>query len=132
MPYLKKAIARLHAAGKLVSTHVDGDNRKLLDLILESGFDVGEAFTSPPMTYLTVRDAQAVWRDQMTVWGGIASTLFRRESSLEALQDQVLDIIDCGRTNGHVILGTGDNVPTDGDLDHLRWVTWAIEEYGAM
>jgi uroporphyrinogen-III decarboxylase len=130
LPYFKKAVTRLHAAGKIVSTHVDGDNRQLLELILESGFDIGEAFTSPPMTHLTVRDAQKVWGQQMTIWGGIASTYFRPQSSREEFEEQVLDILDSGRTKGHLVLGTGDNVPTDGDLDRVRWVTRAVAEYG--
>ena len=132
LPYFQKAVPRLHAAGKIVATHVDGDNRKLLELILESGFDIGEAFTSPPMTHLTVRDAQQVWGREMTIWGGIASTLFCADAPRQEFEAQVLDIIDSARSNGHLILGTGDNVPTDGDLERVRWVTRAVEEYGRM
>jgi hypothetical protein len=132
LPYFEKAVSQLHAADKLVSTHVDGDNRQLLELILESGFDIGEAFTSPPMTHLTVRDAQKVWGQQMAIWGGIASTYFRPNSSREEFEAQILDILDCGRTNGYLILGTGDNVPTDGDLERVRWVTQAVAQHGQL
>jgi hypothetical protein len=131
-PYLERAVSRLHGAGKLVSTHVDGDNRQLLGLILATGFDIGEAFTSPPMTQLTVRDAQQVWGKQMAIWGGIASTYFRREAPRDAFEAQVLDLIDCAKHNGHLVLGTGDNVPTDGDLDRVRWVTRTVEECGYL
>ncbi len=130
LPYFEKAVSRLHAEGKIVSTHVDGDNRQLLELILESGFDVGEAFTSPPMTHLTVREAQEIWGQKMAIWGGIASTYFRSESSREEYETQVLDILDCAQINGHLVLGTGDNVPTDGNLDRVRWVTAVVEKYG--
>jgi len=132
MPYFKKVIPKLHAAGKFVSTHADGDNRGLLELILESGFDIAEAFTSPPMTEITVRDARQVWGERITIWGGIASTLFRLDTSREQFEAQVLDILDSAKSSGHLILGTGDNVPTDGDLDRVRWVAWAVEEYGRI
>ena len=131
-PYLKKAVSRLHNAGKIVSTHVDGDNRKLLEPILDVGFDIGEAFTSPPMTHLTVRDAKRVWGDKMTIWGGITANLFTPEASREEFEAQVLDILDCARQQGQVILGTGDNVPTDGELERINWVTRAVEIHGGF
>ena len=96
----------------------------------EPVFGVGATFTSPPMTYLTVRDAQKVWGQQMAIWGGIASTYFRPQSSREEFENQVLDILPSGRANRYLVLGTGDNVPTDGDLDRVRRVTQAVAVVG--
>ena len=84
------------------------------------------------MTHLTVRDAQKVWGQQMAIWGGIASTYFRPEASREEFEAQILDILDSAKTNGCLVLGTGDNVPTDGDLERVRWVAEAVDKYGQL
>ncbi len=55
----RRFVRRCHAAGKIVASHCDGRNDGLLGLLLESGFDVAEAFTPPPMTNIGVGEARA-------------------------------------------------------------------------
>lgn len=117
LPAHQRLTAAAHEAGKLVATHVDGRNDGLLELIRRSGFDVGEAFTPPPMTYLGIADSRKVWGKQMAVWGGLAATAFTPLFTEEEFESHVIQALDEGQ--GGLVLGTGDNVPTDGLLERV-------------
>ena len=60
VPFFQRYKARLKSAGKYMLAHTDADPRGLLDLIADSGFDVAEAFTPPPMTGVSVAEARAI------------------------------------------------------------------------
>lgn len=120
LPAHRRLTEAAHRAGKLVATHVDGRNDGLLELIRQSGFDVGEAFTPPPMTNLGIADSRRVWGGQMSIWGGLAATAFTPLFTDEEFEAHVYQTLDEGR--GGLVLGTGDNVPTDGLLERVRLV----------
>ena len=50
LPWINKAADRFHGAGKIMFTHTDGENAKLMDLIKFSGIDVAESVCPFPMT----------------------------------------------------------------------------------
>ena len=58
-PWLKKVSDRLHAAGKLVLTHTDGENKRLLPLYPACDFDIAESFCPAPMTKTTLAEMLA-------------------------------------------------------------------------
>jgi len=55
----------LKASGKLSFAHYDGDNLPLKELIGGTGIDIIEAFTPPPMSRMSVRDARLAWPDKV-------------------------------------------------------------------
>ncbi len=120
LPAHQRLTEAAHKAGKLVATHVDGRNDGLLGLIRQSGFDIGEAFTPPPMTNLGIAESRKVWGRQMSVWGGLAATAFTPLFTEEEFEAHVYWTLDEGQ--GGLVLGTGDNVPTDGLLERMRRV----------
>ena len=54
LPWLQRCADRLHARGKLLLCHCDGENQGLLDLIAESGMDIAEAICPQPMTKVSI------------------------------------------------------------------------------
>jgi hypothetical protein len=131
LPWFQRFTGALHAAGKVVCTHTDGHNDDLMELILESGFDIAEAFTSPPMTNIGVAQARAVWGDRITIWGGIASTMMSVSVPEEEFEAHVRQVLSEAVPGDHFILGTGDNVPTDSSLERIQRVTELVEELGS-
>jgi hypothetical protein len=132
LPFHQRATQALHAGGKIVSTHVDGDNSGLLELIKQSGFDVGEAWTPAPMTPLTTADARRVWGSQISFWGGLATTILSEscpEREFERWFARLL--LDVAPGNG-LALGTGDNIPTDSSGERIARVTQHAEQDGAL
>lgn len=131
LPWFQHFTGALHAAGKVVSTHTDGHNDGLMELILQSGFDIAEAFTPPPMTNIGVADARAAWGDKITIWGGIASTMMSLSVPEEEFEAHVRQVLREASPGDHLILGTGDNVPTDSSLERIQRVTELVGELGA-
>ncbi|MBM4027916.1 MAG: hypothetical protein FJ280_21335 [Planctomycetes bacterium] len=130
LPDFQSFSARLHAAGKYFATHADGHHGQLLDLMGASGFDIAEAFTTPPMTRVGVAQARAVWGKRITIWGGLASSMFSAFTSDEEFEAHVRQVLREAAPGDHFILGTGDNVPTDAELPRLVRLTELVEELG--
>lgn len=60
-PVYDYACSTLGQAGKLTFAHYDGMNRALSACIADTGIDIIEAFTPPPMGDMTVAEARAAW-----------------------------------------------------------------------
>ncbi len=55
LPWIRRFADMVHAAGKYVLIHADGENRGLFRLYRESGIDVLEAVATSPMTKSDIR-----------------------------------------------------------------------------
>lgn len=53
IPYYRKITELLHAGGKLVSTHLDGNFKGYMPYLHETGFDILDGCTPAPMTNWT-------------------------------------------------------------------------------
>jgi len=127
LPAHEKLVRACHRAGKLVATHTDGHNDGLMGLIMASGFDVAEAFTSPPMTNIGVAEARQTWGNRVAIWGGLASIVFTPRYSDAEFDAHVWQVLEEAESGCGFVLGTGDNVPTDGSLDRIRRVGALLE-----
>jgi hypothetical protein len=132
-PWLKKVSDRLHAAGKFVLTHTDGENSRLLPLYPACGFDVAESFCPAPMTKVTLAEMLQGMRPNTTVFGGIPSVALLESNMagpvFESYMDELFASIGAG---DHLILGVADNVPPDGDLQRLEEIKQRIEAFGPV
>jgi hypothetical protein len=132
-PWLRRVGERMHAAGKIVVSHTDGENHMLLPLYPKAGFDVAESVCPRPMTRCTLREIREGMGSGITVWGGLCSIAFLRSSmddaAFEAYLDQTFGELGSG---GRLILGVSDNVPPDADLDRLERVKQRIREFGSV
>lgn len=117
LPYYREATRRLHDAGKLLSTHLDGNIRGLLKLLPESGFDLLDGCTPAPMGNYEVDDLARVTGPNLKTYCGVPSTLF-------CTREPTQDILGYGRRiiealSPHVILNVGDVLPPDGDVEQV-------------
>ena len=132
-PWLKKASDRLHAAGKLVLTHTDGENKKLLPLFPACSFDVAESFCPAPMTKTTLAEMLAGLRPHVTVFGGIPSVALLDSAMSDQVFEQYLDDLFASIGAGdHLILGVADNVPPDANLARLEIIKQRIRAFGPI
>jgi hypothetical protein len=132
-PWLQKASERLHAAGKFVLTHTDGENKKLLPLYPACGFDVAESFCPAPMTKTTLAEMLQALRPQTTVWGGIPSVALLDNAMADSVFARYLDELFTSIGAGdHLILGVADNVPPDANLERLAAIKQRVEAFGPI
>jgi hypothetical protein len=60
----------LHRKGKYMMTHTDGENRLLLPLYREAGFDIADSLCPYPMTRCKLEEIREAFADRVTIWGG--------------------------------------------------------------
>ena len=133
LPFYERAVPVLHAAGKLVALHGDGDmDGGLLALMRDTGVDTVEALTPQPMTSIDIREARRIWSDEVTLWGGIPAVLMTDTCTDEDLGTFLEHLLEAVAPADRFILGFGDNVPTDGLFSRIRQVVDFYHEHKSM
>ena len=115
--------------GKLLLTHTDGENEKLLDLYLQAGVDVADSVCPRPMTRLSLREYREAWGNRIAVWGGLCSTCVLpnvfTEEQFEAHLDEALEAAGDGRG---LIFSLADTTPPEASLERIRRIGERIAE----
>ena len=70
--------------------------------------------------------------DNMTIWGGIPSVLFEPMYSDEDFDNYVKNIFKEMAPGYRFIVGMGDNLPFDGDINRVGRVAELIDKYGNL
>jgi hypothetical protein len=123
LPDLKRYGERLHQRGKYLLTHTDGENRRLIPLYLEAGFDIADSVCPYPMTRLTLEETLAAFAGRITIWGGIPSTQLCMSSTDEPEFRRYADALI--ERYGHakrLVLGVSDMVTADAELDRIKYL----------
>ena len=114
IPYYQKVCEILHRAGKLVSTHLDGNFKGYFPYLKDTGFDLLDGCTPYPMLNYHPEELAAVLPEGMYAYCGVPSGFFADGSSTEKIIDFGEKIVKAG--NGRFILNVGDILPTNGDI----------------
>ena len=121
-PFYLEAARTLGSVDKRLVVHGDGDMKRLLELIPDAGIQVVEALTPQPMTSIDLRHVRELWRDRVTVWGGVSAVVLTPTYSDRQFQRFVEDLWAAIVPGDRFILGFGDNVPTDALWPRVEWL----------
>ncbi len=97
LPAYQKYCEALHAQGKKVGSHTDGNMRPLLNLLPQTGLDVCESFSPYPLTPCDFEEAWRAWERGPRIWGGIPSPILEDRFSaadFRSYMAQLLKTID--------------------------------------
>lgn len=137
LPYFHEHLPRLHASGKICSLHADAINlAAFAELLGETGVDVIEAFTPPPVGNLSLADARAAWGPDTVIWVNFPETVFWL--GRQATYDYTVDLLKQDAGSRRLVLGLtemGVWGATTSEMEHLfkegmRAVMDAIDDYG--
>jgi hypothetical protein len=131
-PFYREAREVLAAGDKLLVVHGDGDMRGLLEKLMACGVQAVEAVTPKPMTSIDIADTRRLWRDRVTMWGGIPTVVLTDTFSENAFEGFLEDLFRDVAPGDRFILGFGDNVPTDASFDRVKWIAEFWAERGAF
>jgi corrinoid protein of di/trimethylamine methyltransferase len=133
LPWLQEAADLLHREGKLLLCHCDGENRGLLDLLLQSGMDIAEAVCPHPMTKVTLAEYYRRWSHRVTIYGGIPSNLLLSETATdEDFRDYIEEMLRVIVPGRRFIVGVADTTPPDARFERLRLAHELIRERGEL
>lgn len=131
-PWIRKAAQALGAAGKLVLCHTDGENRGLMDLVRDSGMHIAESFCPAPMTKVSLAEYYRHWSGQLTLFGGIPSTVVMpgtSEAAFDAYMDELFRAVAPGQ---RIVIGVADEVPPSAVFSRLQRIGERIEREGRL
>jgi uroporphyrinogen-III decarboxylase len=131
-PWFEEVTDFLHAHDRLAMVHVDGEMRRLNPLLRETDIDVAEAVTPAPQSLVPMAEFRRELGNNMTIWGGIPSILFEPMYSDEDFDNYVKNLFKEMSPGYRFILGMGDNVPFDGDIDRVHRAVELIDKYGSL
>ncbi|UCD73850.1 MAG: hypothetical protein JSV91_08620 [Phycisphaerales bacterium] len=126
LPVYQRRCDLLHAAGKFVAAHWDGDCKPLLPYLKETGLDGIEAITPKPQGDVTLREVKDALGD-MVLLDGIPAVYFDHTFSEQNLIDSALECIDLFAPN--LLLGISDEISSHGDIERIRIVGEIVDQY---
>lgn len=127
LPAYQKYLAILHAQGKKIGSHTDGNIQALLRLLAEAGLDVCESFSPYPLTPCKFQEAQAAWGAHPLIWGGIPSPILE-EITDETIFSTYIDEL-FGSIRAPVILGVVDLFMRHNSIDRLETIARKVEAF---
>ncbi len=117
IPFYQKAAGVLRNAGKIVSTHLDGNFKGFFPLLGRTGFDYLDGCTPAPMFNFEIEELAEALPDGMSAFCGVPSTLFCRNMENEEIFSYAERIITSFKGRG--IINVGDILPPDGDIEQV-------------
>jgi hypothetical protein len=129
LPACQRRCELLHAAGKFVSSHWDGDCRPLLPFARETGLDGIEAITPAPQGDVTIEETRAALGDEMFLLDGIPAIYFDDTFEVDVLIECTQRLIELFAPR--LVLGISDEISSTGDIERIRVVGRIVDEYNA-
>jgi len=130
LPFYRQMSKVLHAKGKIYKSHACGWVKHLLPMIRDSGLDAIEAFTTAPMSDLTIKEARELLEGKVSLMSGIPSVIMsRRNMSDEDFREFVIGVLDDIQPGNGFVLGMADNVPADADFDRVYTISQIVDDY---
>jgi hypothetical protein len=129
LPACQHRCERLHAAGKFVCSHWDGDCGPLLPYARETGLDGIEAITPAPQGDVTLEEIKEGLGDELFLLDGIPAIYFDETFSVEVLEACVCRLIELFAPK--LVLGISDEISSTGDIERIRLVGRIVDEYNA-
>jgi len=133
LPQLKTFAQNLHARGKHLLTHTDGENTGLLKHYLASDIDIADSICPAPMTKLSFKQVRDRFGHRITIMGGIPSVILLKSSmsdrEFEAYLDEFFENLGSG---DHLILGISDTTPPAADFQRILEISKRVNAFGPV
>ncbi len=129
LPTCQRRCEKLHAAGKFVSSHWDGDCASLLCFAKDTGLDAIEAITPQPQGDVTLDQIKQALGDELFLIDGLPAVYFDETYSVETLIECTNRLIELFAPR--LILGISDEISSTGDIERIRIVSQIVDTYNA-
>lgn len=123
LPLFEECAEFFHKKGKLLGSHLDGNNKPWADIVAASPLDYVEAFTPAPDTDMTLEEALNAWPDKI-LWINFPSSVHL--ASVEEIKRTAQEIVELGMQTNRVIIGITEDIPEDRWQESLLAISAAV------
>jgi hypothetical protein len=104
LPFYKKWVPFFQSKGKICALHVHATNlAQYRDAVTETGVDVFEAFTPPPVGDLSLKEARKAWGGEAIIWVNFPETMFW--SGAEATKRYAIELLKSDPPGNALVIG---------------------------
>jgi len=125
IPLFNECAEHFHAKGKLLGSHLDGNNKAWAQDVAESSLDYIEAFTPAPDTDMTLTEALRAWPNKV-LWINFPSSVHL--CSLDVIRRTTRELIAAAAVTNRLIIGITEDIPLDRWQDNLMAISEVINE----
>lgn len=126
LPRWQRISERLHAHGRFVHSHWDGNSRLLLPYLQESGLDGVEALPPAPMGDMTLEEIKAAVGERIVCLDLLPAIHFLPHYSMRECLDFARRVIDMFAPR--LILGISDEISQVGQIEKVEAITELVDE----
>jgi len=126
LPCLREFAGRMEEKGKKLGSHMDADNRLIMDILADSNLHLVEAFTPPPDCSVSVAEAKRMWPQKLLWVNFPASVLVGSEKAIRQVTEEILE--QAGDRKGF-LMGITEDVPVGHLLRSLSIVLDVMNEH---
>jgi hypothetical protein len=136
LPFYQKYMPLLKGKGKICALHAHNSNlRSFRDILPETGVQVIEAYTPPPISDLPIDEARKAWGKDIVIWVNFPETIFWH--GVEATRQYTLDLLESDPYPDRLVIGMtemGTYGVTDDESerffkDGIRAILDAIDDF---
>lgn len=125
-PGLKEVVQHVKNCGGYCMKHTDGNIKKIIQLIVDSGIDgLGPL---EPEASMVLADVKAQF-PQLTVMGNVSCDLLARGSEAD-IENNVRELIDAAASGGHYIMSSGNSIAASALPGNVRAMIETTKKYG--
>jgi hypothetical protein len=104
LPFYRRYVPRLRERGKICVLHAHNSNLEVYaDVIRDTGVDVVEAFTPPPVGDLSLAAARRAWGEDMVIWVNFPETIFYH--GVDATREYTANLLRNDPPGGRLVIG---------------------------
>gem|GEM_PF-435441 len=131
VPYMKKHVELVHSYGATYDLYDDGKMMKTLPYYLETGTDVAETLTPPPVGDVDLGPARAIAGDQMTLKGYVDLLYVVQRGTAAQVRAAVIEALEKGSPGGRFILGSSDSFRENTPDENIAAYFKTAREFGS-
>jgi len=129
VPCYNRLADRLHAKGKRLGSHLDGNLKPLKEAVGQSALDFIEAYNPPPDGDLSIREARQCWGCKVIA---INFTSSMHLASSEAIAEHTRQLVEDAAPGTGFVVGVTENIPDHVWQRSLPVVLKTLRDYGPM
>lgn len=129
LPGMKRVSDFGHQEGVRVLTHNCGNNWKIMDLLIEAGYECWQSIQTKTAD-MDLKKLKEMYGDRLAFWGGIDLEVLLQGNPEETKAD-VLDALRRAAPGGGFILGTSNSVAYGSNYDNYLMAIDTLHKYGS-